>query len=152
VQVGVISDTHSLLRPQVLEVFRGVDWILHAGDIGSPEILSALRRIGAVRAIRGNNDTAPWAASIPETAIVRLEDVTIYLIHDFKDMKLKPPAKPIDVVISGHSHRPLIDRRDGLLLINPGSAGPRRFKLPISVARLTINGSVVRPELIELSP
>ena len=149
-QVGVISDTHGLLRPQVLKVFRSVDLILHAGDIGNPEVLEGLRRIASVRAIRGNNDTAEWAASIPETTIVRVDGVAIYLIHDFKEMKVKPPAKRVDVVISGHSHRPSIDRRDGVLLLNPGSAGPRRFKLPISVGRLTVKGSVVRPELIEL--
>jgi putative phosphoesterase len=151
-QVGVISDTHGLLRPQVLEIFRSVDLILHAGDIGTPQILDDLRRVASVRAIRGNNDTAQWASSIPETAIVHVGGVTIYLIHDFNEMKLKPPAKHVDVVISGHSHRPLIDRRGGVLLLNPGSAGPRRFKLPISVARMKINGSVVRPELIELTP
>jgi uncharacterized protein len=148
--IGVISDTHGLLRPQVLQAFKGVDLILHAGDIGSPEVLEGLRSVAPVRSIRGNNDSDPWAKRIPETELVRVADVAIYLIHDLKEMKLKPPPDRIDVVVSGHSHRPLIDRRDGVLFLNPGSAGPRRFKLPISIARLTIAGSGVRPELIEL--
>ena len=148
--IGIISDTHGLLRPQVLQAFKGVDLILHAGDIGRPEVLDGLRSVAPVQPIRGNNDSAPWAKQIPETELVRVGAVAIYLIHDLKEMRLKPPPDRVDVVISGHSHRPLIDRRDGVLFLNPGSAGPRRFKLPISIARLTISGSVVRPKLIEL--
>jgi len=149
-EIGVISDTHGLLRPEVLQLFKGVEQILHAGDIGTPEVIDRLRRIAPVRAIRGNNDTAPWAERFPETDLVHIRGVAIYLIHDLKEMRSKPPSQPVDVVISGHSHRPLIDLRDGVLFLNPGSAGPRRFKLPISIARLTVEGSVVLPELIDL--
>ena len=148
--VGVISDTHGLLRPEVLQVFKKVDLILHAGDIGGLEVLERLRRLAPVVAVRGNNDRGEWANRIPEFQIVHLGDVSIYMLHDVKQLKLKSPAVNFHVLISGHSHRPSIDRRDGILFLNPGSAGPRRFKLPISIARLTIHGSAAQAELIEL--
>src|SRR5262245_57435899 len=148
--IGVISDTHGLLRPEVLQVFRGVSLILHAGDVGSPEVLDRLGTVAPVVAVRGNNDRDAWARRLPELEVVREGEISIYMLHDVKDMKLNPPFEKVHVVISGHSHRPYIEQREGVLFLNPGSAGPRRFKLPISVGRLIIRGSDVRAELIEL--
>ena len=148
--VGVISDTHGLLRPEVMRVFKGADLILHAGDIGSSEVLEELRMIAPVVAVRGNNDRDEWAKRIPGFEIVRVGSVSIYMLHDLKEMKLSPPAVNVEVVVSGHSHRPSIERRERILFLNPGSAGPRRFKLPIGIARLTLQGLVVNAELIEL--
>jgi putative phosphoesterase len=145
---GVISDTHGLLRPEVFDVFKDVELILHAGDIGGPDILKQLKTIAPTVAVRGNNDKESWAARIPEHKVVRLGSFSIYMIHDIKEM-LKP-ALSANVVISGHSHRPSIDRRGGILYLNPGSAGPRRFKLPICVARLTTLQTSVDAELVEL--
>jgi hypothetical protein len=149
--VGVISDTHGLLRPEVLQVFKGVSLILHAGDIGSPEVLEDLRRLAPVIAVRGNNDTGKWARDIPEFQLVHAGQIAIYVLHDLKEMKLRPSPEDFQVVISGHSHRPSANWREGVLFLNPGSAGPRRFKLPISAARLVIQGSAVRAELVELA-
>lgn len=149
--VGVISDTHGLLRPEVLRIFKGVTLILHAGDIGRPEVLDGLRELGPVVAVRGNNDTDEWAKRIPEVKAVKASGVSIYMLHDVMGLKGTPSAKKVQVVVSGHSHRPRIEDRDGILFLNPGSAGPRRFQLPISVARMTIQGMVVRAEIIELS-
>jgi uncharacterized protein len=148
-KVGVISDTHGLMRPQALAALRGSELILHAGDIGAPEILDALRALAPVKAIRGNNDTDAWAASIPEILDLDLEDVRIHMLHNVKEISAKH-AEGADVVIAGHSHRPLAERREGVLFLNPDSAGPRRFKLPISVATLTIRGANVRARIIEL--
>ena len=148
--IGVISDTHGLLRPDVLPVFKGVELILHAGDIGSSEVLKGLRTIAPVIAIRGNNDTGEWADRIAESNVAKAGDLSIYMLHDLKELDLDPASEGFQVVISGHSHRPLVERRNGVLFINPGSAGPRRFKLPISVAKLTIQGTTVKAELIEL--
>src|SRR5262245_22725677 len=136
--IGVVSDTHGLLRPEVLNAFKGVSLILHAGDIGSPEVLRELRSLAPVIAVRGNNDKDNWARRIPEAELVHSGKVSIYIVHDVKDMNMKPPAEKVHVVISGHSHQPIVEERDGVLFLNPGSAGPRRFKLPISVARLII--------------
>jgi len=146
--VGVISDTHGLLRPEVLPAFDGVDLILHAGDIGDAEVLENLKAIAPVFAVRGNNDRESWAESIPETRIVPIGDIRVYMIHDVKVMDNTPSR--CQAVVAGHSHRPLIERREGILFLNPGSAGPRRFKLPICVARLTVRGSAVTAKLIEL--
>jgi uncharacterized protein len=148
--VGVISDTHGLLRPEVLEVFRGVSLILHAGDIGNAEVLEELRVLAPVTAIRGNNDIGEWARRIPETQTLSVGDASIFMLHNLKEMKVNPSAENLAAVISGHSHKPAVDYRDGILFLNPGSAGPRRFKLPISVARLIIQGATVRAELIDL--
>jgi putative phosphoesterase len=147
--LGIISDTHGLLRPEVLKAFKGVHRILHAGDIGDPDVLEALRTVAPVVAVRGNNDRGAWARRIPEFRVVRAGAVSIYMLHDVKTMKLPPPRK-VHVVISGHSHKPSVERREGVLFVNPGSAGPRRFKLPISIARLSIQGLSVNAELIEL--
>jgi len=149
-EIGVISDTHGLLRPEVLSVFKGVSLILHAGDIGDAEVLDRLHKIAPVVAVRGNNDKGTWSKSIPECKLIRQGPVFIYMLHNVNELKTKPPTGQVQVVVSGHSHRPSIQERDGVLFVNPGSAGPRRFKLPISVARLVIHGSVVHAELTEL--
>jgi putative phosphoesterase len=148
--VGVISDTHGLLRPEVLQVFSGVSLILHAGDIGSSNVLDGLRTLAPVVAVRGNNDRDAWAKRIPQVEVVRAGAISIYMLHDVEDMKLNPPPEKVHVVVSGHSHRPHVEQREGILFLNPGSAGPRRFKLPISLARLIIRSSNIHAELIEL--
>ena len=149
--IGIISDTHGLLRPEVAEAFSGVDLILHAGDIGASEVIKELRTIAPVMAVRGNNDKGIWATAIPETEVVQVDSVLIYMLHDLKQLDLHPAARGFRAVISGHSHRPSIETRDEVLFLNPGSAGPRRFTLPITVARLTIDGSAVNGEIIELT-
>lgn len=146
--VGVVSDTHGLVRPQVIEAFKGVDMILHAGDIGDQEVLKSLTAVAPVFAVRGNNDRDKWAKDIPETRIVPIGDIRVYMIHDLKELD-RSPAR-CQAVVAGHSHRPLIEKRDGILFLNPGSAGPRRFKLPICVARLTVRGTTISARLIEL--
>ena len=148
--IGVISDTHGLLRPEVFRAFSNVELILHGGDIGSEEVLEGLQTIAPVVAVRGNNDTAGWAKSIPDTNETQAGRRRIFLIHDLKEMNLNPLTAGFHVVISGHSHKPRIDQHDGVLFVNPGSAGPRRFKLPVTVARLDIKGTRVKAELAEL--
>lgn len=148
--LGVISDTHGLIRPRLTDAFRGVELILHAGDIGALEVLEELRSIAPVIAIRGNNDKDDWASGIPETEVTQVGSVYIYMLHDLKQIDLDPAAAGFHVVISGHSHKPSIEQRGGILFLNPGSAGPRRFKLPISVARLMIDGSAVSAETVDL--
>jgi putative phosphoesterase len=147
---GVISDTHGLVRPEVREVFEGMDVILHGGDIGAAEVLNELRSIAPVVAVRGNNDRGDWAKAIPKTVSAAVGDLTVYLLHDLKELDVDPARAGVHIVISGHSHCPLIDTRDGVLFINPGSAGPRRFKLPVTVARLTVEDGVARAALIPL--
>src|SRR6478609_1572803 len=137
-RVGVISDTHGLLRPEAERALDGVGLILHAGDIGSAEILERLREIAPVQAVRGNNDHGAWAAGVPEIATVEAAGRRIYVLHDRKQLDLDPRATGIDVVVSGHSHKPAIETIEGCLYLNPGSVGPRRFSLPISVALLTL--------------
>lgn len=148
--LGVISDTHGLLRPEALRALRGSDRILHVGDIGAPEILDALAQIAPVNAVRGNVDAAPWAFSLPETEVVEVAGVSIYMLHDLGQLDLKPQAAGFGVVVHGHSHQPQIEERNGVLYFNPGSAGRRRFKLPVSVGRLMIEARKVRAELMEL--
>lgn len=149
-RVGVLSDTHGLLRPEALEFLRGSDCIVHAGDIGDAGVLDALRRVAPVTAVRGNNDFGPWAENIAETEILRIGGVAIYVLHDLKQLGVDPRAAGFHVVVSGHSHQPRINERDGVLFVNPGSCGPRRFKLPISVGELRISGKAVKPKLVEL--
>jgi len=149
-RLGIISDTHGLLRPQAVEFLQGCDRIVHAGDIGNAEILARLSTIAPVTAIRGNNDNGAWAESIPETEFFEFSGIYVYAIHDFSQLDIQPSAAGVQVVVSGHSHRPLIERRDGILFVNPGSAGPRRFKLPISVADVSIEGSAISPRIVEL--
>jgi uncharacterized protein len=149
--IGVISDTHGLPRPAAVEALAGSDIIIHAGDIGTPEVVEALRAIAPVAAVRGNNDAEEWARAFPETQVVEVGSVALYVLHDVNALDLDPVAAGFRAVISGHSHRPAVARRQGVLFVNPGSAGPRRFKLPVSVGRLHIQGDVVDAELIELA-
>jgi uncharacterized protein len=146
--IGIISDTHGLLRPEAVELLRGSEHIIHAGDIGSPEIIPQLEKIAPVTAIRGNVDTQAWARRFAETEVVELGGLHIYVIHDANALDLNPKAAGFAAVISGHSHQPKQETKDGVLYFNPGSAGPRRFKLPISVGRLEIvdrkiNGTIL---------
>ena len=149
--IGIISDTHGLLRPEAVEALRGVDLILHAGDIGSPEVLDGLKSIAPVMAVRGNNDKGAWAGELPQWEVAVLEPVYVYMIHDLKEMDLSPAAAGFQVVVSGHSHKPSVEEHKGVLYVNPGSAGPRRFTLPISIAKLNVNGAEVSAEIVELS-
>lgn len=150
--VGIISDTHGLLRPEALELLRGSEHIIHAGDIGSPEIIPELEKIAPVTAIRGNIDVQPWARKFPATEVAEVGGVLLYVIHDVNDLDLKPESAGLAAVISGHSHKPKQEVRDGVLYFNPGSAGPRRFKLPISMGRMEISsaGIVATVQEIEL--
>lgn len=148
--VGVISDTHGLLRPEAVSVLRGSDLILHAGDVGSSAVVESLAAIAPVIAVRGNIDTEPWAQELPGDVVAEIGQTNIYMLHDISKLDLKPEAAGFAAVIYGHSHKPKQERRGGVLYFNPGSAGPRRFRLPISVGRLRITGSVVEPELITL--
>jgi hypothetical protein len=149
-RIGVISDTHGLLRPEAEQCLAGVAHIIHAGDIGRPEVITGLSRIAPVVAIKGNVDTAVWAARYPDTRIVKLGGRVIYVLHDVHQLKLDPVSKGIDVIISGHSHRPDIETVDGVLYLNPGSAGPRRFSLPITVAILELTNGSIRPVIHKL--
>ncbi len=149
-RVGVISDTHGLLRPEAIAALAGVDHILHAGDVGDPAILDALSAIALLTAIRGNIDRVGACAALPPTEIVTLGGSTIYMLHSLDDFDLDPAAADIDVVISGHSHRPAVERRRGVLYLNPGSAGPRRFSLPVSVAFLLLGAGGPIAEIQEL--
>lgn len=142
--VGVISDTHGLLRAEAIEAFGGVEHILHAGDVGAPEVLAALARIAPVTAIRGNVDIEPWARGVPEAELVELGGVAIYMLHDLGRLDLKPEAAGIRVVVYGHSHQPKMEEKNGVIYFNPGSAGPRRFKLPVSVGRLQIEKGKIK--------
>lgn len=149
-RIGLISDTHGLLRPQAVEALRGSDLILHAGDVGKPEILTALRELAPVVAVRGNVDTAHWAKALPETAVAAAGDVLLYVLHNLHALDLDPAAAGFRVVISGHSHQPGKFQRDGVLYINPGSAGPRRFQLTVTVARLNLECSPFQVEFVQL--
>ena len=148
--VGVIADTHGLLRPEAVAALAFVDLIVHAGDIGSAALLDALATIAPVLAVRGNNDRGRWAAALPETVTTEIAGVRLHVVHDLKTLRGDPAALGVDVVISGHSHKPRVEHRSGLLLLNPGSAGPRRFSLPIAVARLSLRRSGARAEIVEL--
>ena len=148
-RIGIISDTHGLLRPEAERVLTGVDHIIHAGDIGRPEIVNALRRIAPVTAIRGNVDSGEWAREYPDTKIVRLAGKSIYVLHDLKTLQ-EDLGAGIDVIVSGHSHVPMIGTVSGVLHLNPGSAGPRRFRLPITLATLEVTRKSMRPEIHDL--
>jgi len=147
--IGVISDTHGLLRPEAVTALHGVEMILHAGDIGKPEILDELNKIAPVTAVRGNNDTGDWARDIPDRQHLEIGGVLIYMLHDLKEFNSADEAIDADVLIFGHSHKPMIEERDGVVHLNPGSAGPRRFKLPVTVALLNVEGQV-SAEIINL--
>ena len=148
--IGLISDTHGLVRPQALDALRGVDLIIHAGDIGKAEVLEALKPIAPLHAIRGNNDRGAWAKKLPDTMILTVGGVRLHLIHDVHELSFEPAKRGVAGVISGHSHKPSIVERDGVLFVNPGSAGPRRFKLPVAVGKLRIAGGKLRAEVVEL--
>ena len=149
-RVGLISDTHGLLRPQATASLRGSDFIVHAGDIGHVDVLNELVTLAPVTAVRGNNDKGPWAAAISETEVLQVGEVYIYVVHDLAELALDPVAAGFQVVVSGHSHQPSVEERHGVLYVNPGSAGPRRFKLPVAVAELHVVGSSVQARVIEL--
>jgi putative phosphoesterase len=148
--IGIISDTHGLLRLEALAALRGSHHIIHAGDIGAPEILDELATIAPVTAIRGNVDKAAWARKLPATEVVEIGGISIYVLHDLAQLDLKPEAAGFDVVISGHSHVPKQETKNGVLYLNPGSAGPRRFQLPVSVARITTRGGKIGAEILML--
>jgi uncharacterized protein len=148
--IGVISDTHGLLRPAAMEALRGVEHILHAGDVGDASILDSLRNVAPVTAIRGNIDVGGPCSHLPATEVVTLDGHTFYMLHDRQALDLDPAAAGFSAVISGHSHKPLIEWRHGVLYMNPGSAGPRRFSLPISIGLLTIGPDGLQPRLVTL--
>jgi uncharacterized protein len=149
--IGVISDTHGLLRPAAIEALRGVEHILHAGDVGDASILDALRSVAPVTAIRGNIDVGGPCSHLPATEVVTLHGHTFYMLHDRQALDLDPAAAGVSAVISGHSHKPLIEWRHGVLYMNPGSAGPRRFSLPVSIGLLTIGADGLQPRLVTLA-
>jgi len=146
--LGLISDTHGLLRPEALSALQGSHAIIHAGDVGDPFILDRLRAIAPLHAVRGNVDTEPWSKGLPRTAVVSLAPASIYVLHHLEHLDLDPKAAGIQIVVSGHTHRPEAHWRDGVLYINPGSAGPRRFSLPVSLARLELAKTPWQPEFI----
>jgi putative phosphoesterase len=150
-RIGVISDTHGVIRPEALDALAGSALILHAGDVGAPSVLAALRRIAPVVAVRGNNDAGPWADRLRATKSVRVAGGRLYVLHDVKALDVDPVARGFRVVVSGHSHRATAETRDGVLYLNPGSAGPRRFRLPVSVAHLRIDGGSASAEIVELA-
>lgn len=150
-RIGLISDTHGLLRPEALQCLQGCDHIIHGGDIGNPGILDTLREIAPLTVVRGNNDTAEWAADIPEVARSEFDGVRVHALHNLADLEIDPPVDRTRVVVSGHSHRPLIRENAGVIYVNPGSAGPRRFTLPISVGELLIGNGTVSARLVTLA-
>jgi hypothetical protein len=150
-RVGLVSDTHGLLRAAARAFAGGCDYIIHGGDIGSAQILDELAAIAPLIAVRGNNDRDAWAAHLPETELIRVGGVFVYVIHDISQLDIEPHAAGVQVIVSGHSHKPMIQRRDGILYVNPGSCGPRRFKLPISVGELIVEGTEIRARNVELT-
>jgi len=152
IRIGIISDTHGLLRPEAIRHLAGTDHIIHAGDIGAPEVIEGLRRIAPTTAIRGNIDAGEWAKNYPDTELVVLGGRAFYVLHNLEEIKLDPAASGFDVIISGHSHRPRIETKTGVLYLNPGSAGPRRFKLPIAVAILVLSDQAILPRILEIAP
>ena len=148
--LGVIADTHGLLRPEAVVALQGVDAIVHAGDIGASDVLDRLGEIAPVTAVRGNNDRGAWAEMLPSTEVLEIGGVRLYVLHNARELDLDPHAAGFGAVISGHSHQPLQEERDGVLFFNPGSAGPRRFKLPVAVGRLTVEDGRVRGRILEL--
>jgi putative phosphoesterase len=148
--IGVISDTHGLMRPEALRALGGSELIIHAGDVGDPKILDELRAIAPLIAVRGNIDQGEWASSLPENEVVERQGASLYVLHDLNQLDLDPAAAGFQAVISGHSHKPAIRRQNGVLYLNPGSAGPRRFKLPITVARLHLGEKGLEAEHVHL--
>jgi uncharacterized protein len=149
-RIGVISDTHGLLRPQAVQALKGVELIIHAGDIGDPKILRALKRIAPVHAVRGNIDRGAWAADLPQSLVVEVWGVQLYVLHELFCLDLDPAAAGLAAVIFGHSHSPHLERKNGVLFLNPGSAGPRRFTLPVSLARIQVQVDSLQAEFVQL--
>jgi len=148
--VGIISDTHGLLRPEALSALQGVELIIHAGDVGGPEILSRLKEMAPVFAVRGNVDTQPWANELPETTMIEVARTSFYVLHNLQKLDLKPEVAGFQVVVTGHTHQPEQYERNGVLYLNPGSAGPRRFHLPVTLAILDVRKMPLRPEILTL--
>ncbi len=148
--IGVISDTHGLLRPEAVRALQGSDLIIHAGDVGDPQILTTLKTLAPIFAVRGNVDTQEWARALPETEVIETASVTIYVLHDVQALNLNPAAAGFQIVISGHSHKPGHMLREGVLFLNPGSAGPRRFDLPVTIARLDVSQVPCQVTFIDL--
>lgn len=149
--IGIISDTHGLVRPQAIEALDGVELILHAGDVGNQQVLDHLNAIAPVVAVRGNNDKGEWAHALPDWEVVEVGKVSIYILHDIKEIDISPSGAGFRVVVSGHSHKPSIEEHRGVLYINPGSAGPRRFTLPVSLAHVQVAGEKVHANIVELT-
>jgi hypothetical protein len=149
-RVGLLSDTHGLLRPEARSFLIGCDYIIHGGDVGGAPVLEDLATLAPLIAVRGNNDTEEWAEGLPQSELVRIGDLFVYVIHDLGELDIEPRAAQVSVVVSGHSHQPSIAKRDQVLYVNPGSCGPRRFKLPISVGELLVKGSEVQARTVEL--
>jgi uncharacterized protein len=148
--VGVISDTHGLLRPEAISALRGADMIIHAGDVGNPEVIEELGSVAPTFVVRGNIDKEHWADALPMTAVVEVGKRLFYVLHEISQLDLDPAAAGFAAVVFGHSHMPSIETREGVLFLNPGSAGPRRFKLPVAVARVSVSGTRLRPEILKL--
>jgi len=151
ISLGVISDTHGLVRPEAVRALEGVDLIVHAGDIGGPDVLEALRAIAPVHAVRGNNDHGDWAWPLPGALTVPVGEASVFVLHDIAELDFDPAAAGVDAVVTGHSHRPLIERKNGVLFLNPGSAGPRRFTLPIALATVEVRGRSLNPHIVDLA-
>ena len=149
-RVGLISDTHGLLRPEAVAFLRGCDHIVHGGDIGNEGVLQELSALAPLSVVRGNNDQGVWAQALPEVEFLRFGEVSVYVLHNLAQLSIEPQAAGVRVVVSGHSHKPLIVEREGVLYVNPGSAGPRRFKLPIALGELAIEGASVTARIVEL--
>src|SRR3954451_18710717 len=151
-RIGIISDTHGLLRPEAIRQLAGADHIIHAGDIGAPEVIEGLRKIAPTTAIRGNIDVGAWAKDYPGTELLVLGGRAFYVLHNLKEITLDPAASGFDIVVSGHSHRPKIETKNGVLYVNPGSAGPRRFKFPLTIAIITLSDRAFLPRILEIAP
>jgi putative phosphoesterase len=150
IRIGLISDTHGLLRTEAKAFLLGSDVIIHAGDIGSPDILTELKTVAPVTAVRGNNDNGSWAGALSDTELLRAGDFRIYAIHDLAQLDIEPSVAGIRAVVSGHSHKPRVEERGGVLFVNPGSAGPRRFTLPIAVGEIIVHGARISARIVEL--
>lgn len=150
VLVGIISDTHGLVRLEAVRALKGSELLIHAGDIGNPQVIEQLHEIAPTFVVRGNNDRGAWAADLPVTQVVEVGELLFYVLHEISQLDVDPAIAGFAAVVSGHSHQPSIQFRDGVLYLNPGSAGPRRFSLPVAVARVHVSGRQMRPEIVEL--
>ena len=150
VLVGIISDTHGLVRPEAVRALKGSELLIHAGDIGNPQVIEQLHEIAPTFVVRGNNDRGAWAAGLPVTQVVEVGELLFYVLHEISQLDVDPAVAGFAAVVSGHSHQPSIQFRDEVLYLNPGSAGPRRFSLPVAVARVHVSGRQMRPEIVEL--